>query len=434
MEFSIEQKAAIQKFKEGKNVFITGAGGSGKTEVIKYIHILANTQNKKIQVCALTGCAAVLLQCKAKTVHSWAGIGLANDSKESIVKRILHNRYKLNKWLKVQILVIDEISMMSDKLFELLDAIGKATRRNSLPFGGIQLIFSGDFFQLPPVGDNSVFCFESPLWDLTFSKENCIELKKIFRQKDNDFTEILNEVRRGKISDNSIKILEDRVKDFDHINSNIKPTRIFPIKSNVEYINTTELEKLKTPEYTFEYKKINDTDFSPEEVELEQNYIMNNLLCDKVIKLKEGAQVMCIVNMTLPNGELLCNGSQGIIMKFENGIPVVKFTNGEVVRMSYYFWESENMLGVGVSQIPLILAWAITIHKSQGATLELVELDIGHNIFECGQVYVALSRVKSLEGLYISSFNPKKIKVNKKVTEFYDKFVEIEDKLINLKL
>jgi ATP-dependent DNA helicase PIF1 len=435
MIFSDEQELIIKKFKQKNNIFITGPGGSGKTEIIKYIYDFSINLNKKIQICALTGCAAVLLNCKAKTIHSWSGIGLANDSIESIVKKILFDRYKLKKWLNIDILVIDEVSMMSLKIFELLDIIGKTTRRNKLPFGGIQLIFSGDFYQLPPVGDNSLFCFESKLWNITFKKENCIQLTKIFRQKDIIFSNILNEVRIGKISKNSIEILEERLIEYNNIDSNIKPTRIFPIKSKVEFINKTELEKLETEEFIFEYKKINTSELNDDEVLYEQNYILNNLLCEKILKLKVGSQVMCIANITLPNGELLCNGSQGIILRFDNKIPIVKFTNGIVLGMNYHFWESENILDVGISQIPLILAWAITIHKSQGSTMDLVELDIGCNIFECGQIYVALSRVKSLEGLYISSFNPKKIKINKKVREFYDELNNnLEDSLNKLSI
>jgi ATP-dependent DNA helicase PIF1 len=416
MEFSKEQKIAIQKFNEGNNIFITGPGGSGKTYIIKMIKQIAEERQQNIQICALTGCAAVLLNCNAKTVHSWAGIGLGNNSLDVTIIKIRKYLPKLMEWIKLDILVIDEISMMSKKLFELLDGIGKALRRNNLPFGGIQLVFSGDFFQLPPVGKNedSAFCFESPLWFEAFHIENHIQLKKIFRQNDIIFKTILNEIRVGKITRKSQEILSQQIgKDSSLLY--IKPTKIFPIKSKVNEINTIELNNLITTEFIFKSKYISVKQID-EIVQYELNRIENNLLCDKVIKLKVGAQVMCIVNM-----DTLCNGSQGIITRFENGIPVVKFTNGIEMAMNYHIWQSENIIGVGVSQIPLILAWAITIHKSQGATLDFVELDIGSNIFECGQSYVALSRVKSLDGLYISLFDPKKIKVNRKVRDFYSK-------------
>jgi ATP-dependent DNA helicase PIF1 len=166
MELSPEQHIAFEKYKRGKNVFITGPGGSGKSALIKCIYQDAKNMKKNIQVCALTGCAALLLGCKAKTVHSWSGIGLGNGQPEHLVARVKSNKYSAASWKKTDILVIDEVSMLSLKLFDLLNKIGQSVRQYPRPFGGIQVIFSGDFYQLPPVGthgepDTSRFCFES---------------------------------------------------------------------------------------------------------------------------------------------------------------------------------------------------------------------------------------------------------------------------------
>jgi ATP-dependent DNA helicase PIF1 len=161
-------------------------------------------------------------------------------------------------------------------------------------------------------------------------------------------------------------------------------------------------------------------DFTKEQIQTELMYLKSNLRCDETVKLKIGAQVMCIVNIQLSNGDLLCNGAQGIVVDISpQGLPVVKYNNGYQMTMTYYVWQSELIPGVGLSQIPLVLAWAMTIHKAQGSTLELSEIDAGTGIFECGQTYVALSRVKSLEGLYLSSFDARRIRVNRKVQEFY---------------
>jgi ATP-dependent DNA helicase PIF1 len=173
--------------------------------------------------------------------------------------------------------------------------------------------------------------------------------------------------------------------------------------------------------------------YSPDQLKTELEYLKGNLRCDENIRLKIGSQVMCIVNIDLTNGEMLCNGSQGIVVRFstmDKRQPVVKFTNGYEMTMNYHIWPSENIPGLGVSQLPLILAWALTIHKAQGATLDVAEIDAGSGIFECGQTYVALSRVKSLEGLYLTSFDAKKIRIHKKVQEFYQLLKEYSTQIV----
>jgi ATP-dependent DNA helicase PIF1 len=439
MNYSEEQISVFNKYTQGANIFVTGPGGTGKTALIKYIQKDAVRKGFNIQVCALTGCAAVLLECKAKTLHSWAGIGIGNGSVEQLVTKIMKNRFLKSNWKGTDILIVDEVSMMSQKLFELLDAIGKAVRKNSRPFGGLQLIFSGDFYQLPPVGDKDEpettrFCFESLLWSQTFTLDNHVQLTKIFRQSDPVYQKILNQIREGKLKRSSNEVLLHKIGQQIPDNSIVRPTKLFPTRNKVDQVNTKEMNGLKTVEQDFNLKYHVDLEmtatellkrrqFTKEQIQTELLYLKANLRCDEVVKLKVGAQVMCIVNIELDNGQTLCNGSQGIITKLsEQGLPVVKFSNGssslETV-MSYHVWPSENIPGIGVSQLPLILAWALTIHKAQGATLDIAEIDAGSGIFECGQTYVALSRVKSLEGLYLTSFDASKIKVSRKVQEFY---------------
>ena len=451
MNYSEEQIIAFNAYTKRTNIFITGPGGTGKTALIKYIQKDATRKGFNIQVCALTGCAAVLLECKAKTLHSWAGIGLGTASLDQLITKITKNRYAKDNWKSTDILVVDEVSMMSHKLFELLDAIGKTIRKNSRPFGGIQLIFSGDFYQLPPVGDNSEpettrFCFESPLWFQTFPKENHIQLTKIFRQSDPIYQKILNQIREGKLKRSSNEALLHNVGRQIPENLNIRPTKLFPTRNKVDQVNTREMNGLKMDELEYKLKYHSDLEmtateivkrrqFSREQIQAELLYLKANLRCDEVVRLKVGAQVMCIVNIELDNGQTLCNGSQGIITKLsEQGLPIVKFShsNGSSFEtvMGYHVWPSENIPGIGVSQLPLILAWALTIHKSQGATLDIAEIDAGSGIFECGQTYVALSRVKSLEGLYLNSFDASKIKVSRKVQEFYSSISSKEELII----
>ncbi len=443
MEYSEEQIRAFNKYTQGQNIFITGPGGTGKSALIKYIQKDAYKRCADIQICALTGCAAVLLECKAKTVHSWAGIGLGNGTIEQMVTKIMKNKYAKSNWKHTDILVVDEVSMLSKKLFEMLDAIGKATRKNSKPFGGIQLIFSGDFYQLPPVGDKDEpdtikFCFESPLWFETFKKENHICLNKIFRQNDPIYQRILNQIREGRIKRSSNELLLENVGKQVAEDLQIVPTKLFPKRSQVDYINVEKMMQLDGLEYEYKVKYHTDLEmtakernirmqFTPEQIKTELMYLQSNLRCDETVKLKIGAQVMCIVNIQLDNGDILCNGAQGKVVEIsETKLPIVKYNNGYKMTMGRHIWASELIPGIGVSQVPLIPAWALTIHKAQGATMDMAEVDVGSGIFECGQTYVALSRVKSLEGLYLTSFDARRIRINKQVQDFYELLEEQE--------
>ena len=454
---SPEQRYAFNKFTRGENLFITGPGGTGKTNLIKYMVHWGDANNKKYQVCALTGCAALLLNCGARTIHSWSGIKLAKGPNDAIIRNVCRNRNVVAVWKKIQVLIVDEVSMMSKKIFDILEEIGRTIRRNSRPFGGIQVIFTGDFFQLPPVGnitdpDTELFCFESERWRDVFKMENHIELVTMFRQTDPIYANMLLEIRRGKISEENKKILQNYVKREHVLNeSGIVPTKLFATKNKVEYINNMFFDRLEEQSHEFKYKVSTDCIsyldtgkiFPPEimekcrlmtfeEKQREVEYMVNNMPCSQTLVLKKGAVVMCTYNVDLEEG--ICNGSQGIIVGFSTSSigrirPVVKFTNGIIITMEPQNWQSDDYPCIAVTQYPLCLAWALTIHKIQGATMNMAEMDVGNSIFEYGQVYVALSRIKSLDGLYLQSFNPMKIKANPRVIEFYNSIpaFKIED-------
>lgn len=433
MKLSEEQNCVLETVWKGYNVFMTGSGGTGKTTLIREIHRQAAERNKNIQVAALTGCAAVLLACKARTIHSFAGIGLGTGTIEENVEKVSKNYMRSKSWRQLDILVVDEVSMMSKKLFEMLDAIARKVRRSDRPFGGLQIIFSGDFYQIRPIGNDpetSAFCFESPLWDKVFGEHQII-LKRIFRQKDPIYANVLNQIREGELDDEIIEMMNKRI-DVPIDSGVLRPTRLFPKRRQVDEINLRELNRL-SPDTEQVFKMKDETDlpmtkkeaeirrrFSPQDIQNELMSLRRNLMCDPVIHLRAGSQVMCIVNKEYDEDLYLCNGSQGIVKDFTpSGLPIVDFSGREVI-VEPNIWPSEVVPGVGISQIPLILAWAMTIHKAQGATLDMAEIDAGDAIFECGQTYVALSRIKNLSGLYLTSFDPKSIYINPKVKEFYD--------------
>jgi ATP-dependent DNA helicase PIF1 len=484
-EFTLseDQQEIFNSYVDGENIFITGPGGCGKSFLIKQIYNHAKEHNKNIHVTALTGCAAILLGSNAKTLHSWSGIGLAKADDTIIATRIEMNKWKKKNWKKTQILIIDEVSMMSKRLFNLLDFIGKKVRKSSKPFGGIQVIFCGDFYQLPPVGncgdpDSLLFCFESELWDQTFDSQYILD--KSYRQTDETYITILNQIREGNLHKYYYNILKQRVNvDYPH-NLPIKPVILYPTKRNVDAINYSEMEKIQENEVLFTYKidlhlpsleehipvdmdiettsnfekvekEYNDKDLFIQKVnylekhhilsklnanikkgepkypsvkELKQSvtYLEKNSYFSTIKKFKVGSQVMCTANLDIEKG--IYNGSVGYITEIKDTLIKVKFNNGLEEWIGYHNCEVENLPQVSFQQIPLILAWAITIHKSQGATLDCAEIDVGRSVFADGQTYVALSRVRSLEGLYLKSLDKSRITVNKKVVKFYEQFYE----------
>lgn len=456
MELSKEQKYAFEKFKQGQNLFITGPGGSGKSKLINDFVLHSAKMNHSIQVTALTGCAAILLGNSAKTIHSWSGIKTCRGENNAIIEQIIKNKKAMKNWKSTKILIIDEVSMMSSKMFDVLNNTGKIIRNNDKPFGGIQIVLTGDFYQLPPIetaGDpeSGKFCFESIEWKKIFSYENHVVLTKIFRQNDEVYINILNEIRKGELSEDNAKLLSGYVnRTYDkEAHNGVSLTKLYPIKNSVDFINNSMFNALECESKS--YNMLIDTNTaiynttkkpieegvleickkaSKYEIDTEINFLKNNTPCVETLQLKLGATVMCTANLDIENG--ICNGSQGIIIDFVDKSPKVRFANNIVMTLDYHVWQSEKYPTISIRQYPLILAWALTIHKIQGTTLQMAEMDIGRDVFAYGQTYVALSRIRSLEGLYLSCFDPKKVKANPKVKEFYESIPENEYTTTNI--
>ena len=442
-ELSREQTYAFRKFCRRENLFISGPGGCGKTHLIHHITRHMDNIGLKYQVCAMTGCAAVLLGKNARTLHSWAGMGLAAGQKDSVVRKIVGNKKTAGDIKKVRVLIVDEVSMMSKKLFEILDRALRTIKKTDRPFGGIQVVFTGDFFQLPPVGnmgdeETSMFAFESAEWGKTFPEENQILLQKIFRQTDDEYKNILNQIRCGELDEASIATLMKCVK---RPIGDIIPTKLFALRSKTEFVNTRMYDKIEAEEEVYHIDAKTDLQTYVETGKvIEPKYVSfcatmsakeKADLVEKLtegqsaeLRLKRGARVMCLHNISIDRG--ICNGSQGVVVDFVDSVnvsgkkmPVVLFSNGIRMIIEPVWKQPEDYPCIGISQLPLCLAWALTIHKIQGATLAMAEMDLGDSIFEYGQTYVALSRIQSLDGLYLSAFKPMKIKANPKVKAFY---------------
>lgn len=516
---SAKQKRALDHVVAGRNAFITGPAGSGKSMLINRIFQWARATGKKIQITALTGCASLLLGNRATTIHSWSGIRLGKEHPDVIVTRIHHNRRLREHWTKTQILIVDEVSMMSKKVFELLDHIGRRIRcRDHLPFGGLQVVFTGDFFQLAPIrdphdesGDSGRFCFESDRWLKTFPLDAHIQLDQVFRQADPVFQQILASIRRGECSDAQAEVLQKRtLAKFDPEKHNgCVPVKLFPTRAQVNGYNDVQLCQLPGKEHTFNcvrktncpcwmvdmqpfsMEESNDIRFaSAEEKSREIEFLFGNAPVVPSLVLKVGAAVMCTANLDLEIG--ICNGSLGRVVRFvvldedadavkkscladlvpgieptqptasatqapveymdtaaphivvtekdatekdatekdavKNKItlPIVRFHNGVEMVIAPHWWQSPKLPCSAVSQLPLMLAWSMSIHKSQGANLPHVDMDVGKQVFADGQAYVALSRVTSLDGLYLSAFMRSRICANSLVREFYDQLDQLD--------
>ncbi len=408
-----DQQIAYQLMVSGANVFITGLSGSGKSTVIK--KFVEDFKNKKnIYVTSTTGVSALLI--KGRTIHSFAGIGLGTADKLRLCDKIISNKKAYKRWKRVNVLIIDEVSMLSPQLFEKLEYIARDMRSNNKPFGGIQLILSGDFCQLPCV-DNPDFCFECDAWAKCVT--NTIYLRQIMRQLDTGFQTILNDVRMGKLCEDSKQKLQSRVGVKLHNELGIEPTKIFPTNAQSAKVNEAELMKLYKNGHVNSY----EMNIECENDDIKEKFLRNSVV-EETVTLCEGAQVMLLFNMDIDSE--LVNGSRGVVTGFtkEDSLPIVKFLNGFETIIPYNVWdvEEDGIVILRACQIPLKVAYAVTIHKIQGCTLDYAEMDLS-NIFEYGQAYVALSRVKKLENLSLVNIDFNKIKCNPKAKEYYSSII-----------
>ncbi|KAG9955639.1 hypothetical protein KCU98_g17622, partial [Aureobasidium melanogenum] len=474
---SDEQQHVLDLIAEKKKaVFFTGAAGTGKSVLLR--EIIATLRKKylrepdRVAVTASTGLAACNIG--GVTLHSFAGIGLGKEDVPELVKKIKRNQKAKHRWMRTKVLIVDEISMVDGDLFDKLEAIARQIRNNGRPFGGIQLVITGDFFQLPPVPDSgkvAKFAFDAATWSTSI--EYTIGLHHVFRQKDPVFANMLNEMREGRMSAESIKTFHTLSRPLES-ESSIDATELFPTRNEVENANQSKMSQLVGEIRTFEARdggSITDKTF--------RDKLLANCMAPELITLKKGAQVMLIKNID----ESLVNGSLGKIIGFMNETQFDSYNNNEeaflatqggtlkdedaiggrdkkktarerlmdnllgsttqiwpVVRFTLADGTTRDLLcqretwkielpdgevQASRAQIPLILAWALSIHKAQGQTLDRVKVDLG-KVFEKGQAYVALSRATSMQGLQVLRFDPRKVVAHEKVRTFYQNLSRVE--------
>lgn len=410
------QAQALEILKTGKNVFVTGPAGSGKTHLINtYIKYLRE-HAVDIGITASTGIAATHMG--GMTIHSWAGIGIAATITQGDLEAMFDKSYLSKRFEKVRVLIIDEVSMLHHFRFDLVNKVLKAMKGKEKPFGGVQLVLCGDFFQLPPVsrmGEPATrFIYQADSWkEAGFT---ICYLSEQFRQKDDSVLSILNEIRRGDVSEGSRDLLQTR---FNVRTSELEPTRLFTHNADVDTLNETELDKLISDEETDYYMETKGRDALVATLK-------KSCLAPEVLRLKVGARVMCVKN-NFEEGYV--NGTLGIVVSCkDNQDPKIRIGNGTIITIERASWkiEEDGKVKAELIQYPLRLAWAITVHKSQGMSLDAVEVDLSKS-FEPGMGYVALSRVRTLEGLTIIGMNETAFAVHNEVLEFDAELQNLSD-------
>lgn len=397
------QKEALDILKAGRNVYLTGAAGSGKTYVINEYTKYLKERGVGLAITASTGIAATHIG--GMTIHSWSGIGIKEDLSDYDIELLVQKEHLWKRYDKTKVLIIDEVSMIHPKMFDALDRLARAMKDAAKPFGGMQVVLSGDFFQLPPItkGGRTVYVDSARAW-----KEMDIRicyLEEQFRQQGGSLDSILAEIRDGEISYSTQEILEELL--YSQEKPSQEPTKLYTHNVDVDSVNEAELAKLDGDVVSYEMSSRGKANLTAS--------LKKSILAPEYLNVKKNAIVMFVKN-SFEEGYV--NGTLGKIIDFEDGLPVVETYSGKKIFVTSSTWEVEDdgKVLAAVDQLPLRLAWAITVHKSQGMSLDAAEIDLSKS-FVPGQGYVALSRLRSIEGLSLLGINNMALQVDPYVLE-----------------
>ncbi len=420
----MKQKEALDLLQMGHSVFLTGAAGSGKTHLLNQYIAYLRANMIPVGITASTGIAATHMG--GTTIHSWSGMGIRDTLSEKDIRDLFLRSYLRTRFSKTKVLIIDEISMLHAYQLDLVDTILRTFHGNTIPFGGLQVVMCGDFYQLPPVTkgqERPNFVTESDVWQ-EMNPVVCY-LDEQFRQDDRAFLRVLNDIRNNEVSEMTVESLSERLQK--EVNGYAKPTKLFTHNADVDAINAVQLETLEDEGELYSMSWYGN--FNLVEV------LKKSCLAPDELILKKGAQVMFVKN----NYEVgYVNGTLGEVIGFSDStdpggqmLPVVRTFDGNELTVTPVSWEvkEDNKVLAGITQIPLRLAWAITVHKSQGMSLDAAEVDLSRS-FTPGMGYVALSRVRSLSGLKLMGMNHMSLQINEAVAESDRRFRKRSDEMV----
>jgi ATP-dependent DNA helicase PIF1 len=402
------QEQALNILKTGANVFLTGEPGSGKTHTVNQYVTYLREHGIEPAITASTGIAATHIH--GQTLHSWSGIGVRKTLNRYDLDHIATTEYLSRRINKTKVLIIDEISMIDAGTLDMVDMVCREVRQVPEAFGGMQIVLVGDFFQLPPItkqGERARFAFQSSAW--ASAKPLVCYLSEQHRQEDQKFLSILSAIRTNTYDEMHNDYLESRLVQFDDAIPENVLTRLFSHNADVDAINNAELAKLPGTAMRYGMQgKGSDALVAA---------LKKGCLSPETLELKIGAAVMCTKNNASKG---YVNGTLGTVVGFESGTkyPIIETRNGDRIMIEPADWniEESGKIKARISQIPLRLAWAITIHKSQGMSLDAALMDL-REVFEYGQGYVALSRVRALSGLHLLGWNPQTFMVHPLILE-----------------